>query len=221
MLVSTGESMKHIRFETKEAWLKWRLTGIGASEAPAVMGDGFISAKNLWELKLGIGKPQFVSSAMRRGIGLQDKALREYSRLKNWMEFREGFFQSEKVPFQLASLDGIDKTFKHAVEIKCPGAEDHSCALKGNIPEHYTWQLAHILMVLDLPEMDYFSFDGEDGVILVYKRDPEKEAALLKAETEFWKSVQSKTAPVSKKFPEITKEMSFKEKLAVVRGGKK
>jgi putative phage-type endonuclease len=216
--------MKHLKFKTKEEWLKWRLTGIGGSDAYVIMEQvpsSWGTPQSLYAEKIGGKAEREVNYAMRRGLALEPRALEEYCQLKG-MEFRKGYFENrETAPWLIVSVDGVTKDFKNAVEIKCSGSMDHGLAKKGVIPDKYKYQLTHILMVLGLPEMDYFSYKPGDSVLLKFKMDRDMAAKLLTAERRFWECVLNKVAPVKKQPPKIDPGMGFQQKLVLFQGGKK
>ena len=90
----------------------------------------------------------------------------------------------DSIPWMIASMDGaiVFTNFgatsgkcevKSAIEIKCPGKEAHSLALQGIVPEYYLPQLYHQMVVCNLQEITYISFDGEKNVEILVKRDDE------------------------------------------------
>lgn len=198
--------MKLFHFNSRAEWLEWRGTGIGASEAGALFGVlPWLSVMDLWLIKTKLGIPKKVSPKARRGLDLEPLALAEYHHMTG-IKTEKAFAQSEKYPRVLASLDGINFKHRRLVEVKCPGKEDHGLALSGKIPEKYKWQLTQQLLVTGYDEMDYFSFDGQKGVILVFKRNVQLETVLLAALKKFWEQVQRETPP----------EESFQQKIAKV-----
>jgi len=95
----------------------------------------------------------------------------------------------------MASLDGMDIGKSHIVEIKCPGKEDHEMAKSGKVPEKYYPQLQHQLEVCGMDMVHYFSFDGEDGVIVEMYKDDKYIKKLVTKEQEFWECTQNFTPP--------------------------
>ena len=155
---------------------------------------------------------------MRRGLELEPLARKAYEKEIGISVHSENV-SSDKYSFIMASLDGISADGRRLVEIKCPGETDHKTALSGKVPDKYVWQLTHQLFVTGLKEMDYFSFDGEKGVIVRFIRNVQFETALLKAELSFWDSVLKDIPPDEEK-----PYFSFQEKLAKViklKGAKK
>ena len=103
--------------------------------------------------------------------------------------------EHDEFPWMRASFDGITLDHEVIVEIKCPGMKDHQCALDGKVPEKYIPQLQHQLMVSGCKKLHYFSFDGEEGIILPVERDEEYQSHLLEEEILFWDNIQKDIAP--------------------------
>jgi predicted phage-related endonuclease len=97
-------------------------------------------------------------------------------------------------PFISASFDGMTPDYKHAVEIKC-GKGSHKLAQKGEIPVYYQAQLQHQMYVANLDIIDYFSFDGKNGILIKVERDNEFIQEMLDKEIEFWHCVTNLTPP--------------------------
>lgn len=176
-------------------WLAWRMSGIGASEAPAVMNASpWCSSYKLWQLKTGRIEPDPKNPQMERGLALEPVARDRYEQFTG-IEMPDDTAKHPEHEFIRASLDGINKSVKKVLEIKCPGKVDHFTAVQGKIPDKYVWQCVHLLMVTGFPSLDYFSFDGKHGVVVTYRRDRAAEAKLLAAEIKFWKCVEMDIPP--------------------------
>jgi putative phage-type endonuclease len=176
-------------------WEQMRLNKIGASDAPVIMGvSPWKTPYQLWEEKLGLKKNAPKTMSMERGIKLENQARDQFERLTGLVMMPQ-VIQHPSYEWMMASLDGIDFLGHNIVEIKCPGREDHCIALDGRIPEKYYPQMQHQLAVTDLKEAYYFSYDGQNGVIVMVPRDDEYIEKLIDAEKKFWNSVESLEAP--------------------------
>jgi putative phage-type endonuclease len=187
----------------REKWLEWRKQGIGSSDAAAIMGASpWESAFELWARRTGRLAPREQTYPMRRGLRLEPEARREY-------EKRTGI----RMPRQLGihkthswlrgSFDGFNRDECRALEIKCPGIDDHTKACEGIIPAYYTWQCVHLMLVAELPEIvtDYFSYypgsekhSGSSALITV-ERDRKLEAQYFEEASRFWRCVEKDTPP--------------------------
>lgn len=128
---------------------------------------------------------------MKRGIELEPFARGLY-------EIKKGESVQPRVlvkDFTMASLDGISACGKHVVEIKCPGERDHCQALAGKVPDHYYPQLQHQMYICGVDHMDYFSFDGADGVIVQMKRDDAYIENMIQEEKKFYQCILQKIEP--------------------------
>jgi putative phage-type endonuclease len=176
-------------------WLEYRRTRIGSSDAPVIMGESpWKTPYQLWQEKLSESHENKENFAMYRGKMLEERARSAYEVMKGEI-FYPRVVQHREHSWKLASLDGLSYDAQRAVEIKCPGREDHDLALSGKIPPKYKAQLQHQIHVCKLDSIDYFSFDGESGVIVKEPRDPEYLLDLIKREREFFFNLQSKTPP--------------------------
>ena len=175
-----------------EEWFKLRKTKITATDACAIMGvDPWKTRLQLYHEKLSDDPPKPPTERMQRGIDLEPIARSLYNLQTGWN------MQPEVIEkgFVMASLDGRDQDSGRILEIKCPGEKDHAIALAGNIPDHYYPQLQHQMYVAGVCIMDYFSFDGIEGVIVTVKRDDEYIEKMLKAAEDFYECLVNKTPP--------------------------
>jgi putative phage-type endonuclease len=183
--------MKHLEQGSSE-WVEMRKGYIGASDAPIIMGvSPWMTPVQLWEQKLGFREVK-ENFAMIRGKNLEHEARLEFEEVTELTVFPEVIFHP-KVPWMMASMDGIDIERKNAVEIKCPGEKDHYTALEGKIPEKYYPQLQHQLEVCGLDTMYYFSYrpDCEKKRVLIeIGRNNEYIERMMKEEEIFWNTVQ-------------------------------
>jgi putative phage-type endonuclease len=165
-------------------WEAWRDAGLGASDAPAVVGvSPYLTPEQLWQQKTGAAAWAGNSWAQRRGRRLEPVARKAY-------EWRAGRIvqpccaEHDDLPWLKASLDGLSFEGTAAAEIKCLKAEDHRRALAGVIPYWYKPQLDHLLLVTGLAGIDYVSFNPDSGftgddqlAVIPYAADPARIAA--------------------------------------------
>lgn len=176
-------------------WLEMRKNKIGASDAPPIMGTSkYKSAFKLWQEKLDLVPMDTITPAMQRGHDLEDRARQELERLTDHFLLPQVKFH-KSIEYMMASLDAIDPEGKYAAEIKCPNKQDHEIAKSGNVPDKYYPQLQHQLEVCELDCIDYFSFDGQEGVIVKVFRNDQYIKKLLQKEFVFWECMQNFIAP--------------------------
>jgi len=179
-----------------ESWEEWRAKGLGSSDAPIIMGvSPWLTPYELWEQKTKRSKPKETNWAMERGNQLEPKARAHYQLLCE-IDMPATLREHALYSCLRASLDGYSaEKGGRILEIKCPGKEDHAKAVAGQIPEKYIWQLVHQLAVANAEVADYFSFDGERGVIVPFHRDLKLEEKLIQQELAFWELIKTDTPP--------------------------
>jgi putative phage-type endonuclease len=176
-------------------WLAWRNEGLGGSDAPIIMGDSpWTTPYQLWERKLGLAPDQTQTFRMTRGIDMEPIARAAYESLTG--EIVEPICVTHPVfEWMRVSLDGMPLGGGIPLEIKCPGAADHAEAVAGRVPGKYKAQLQHAMACTQAPKMHYFSYDGENGVLVVVDRDDAYIAQMIETEQAFWQCVCTKTPP--------------------------
>jgi putative phage-type endonuclease len=179
---------------SREEWLSWRRSGIGSSDAPAIMKvSPWKNLLDVWEDKV-YGEKDNDSDFKRRGREMEETARREFEKKFDTILYNLNV-EHIKTPWLHASLDGIDLEGGIMVEIKCPGQRDHSIALNKEIPDKYYPQLQHQLMVTGLDGMYYFSFDGKEGATIEVARDQKYIDEMFEEEKKFWNLVETNTPP--------------------------
>jgi len=166
-------------------WEEWRFTGIGASDAPAIMDENrFKSARELLHEKINrISPPQNIH--MQRGSQLEPTAREAYSK-KYGIELAPLCVQSTEHHWLRASLDAISPTGDHLVEIKC-GQSAYKKAQQGIVPSYYYGQLQHQLQLTGLQEIHYWCFwPNMPGIKIPVKRDNNYISRLFEAEEKFY-----------------------------------
>ena len=197
--------------QNTKAWYSWRRGGLGASDAPVVMGVSPYSTRfELWAQKTGLmERPEpnaFQAAAMRRGHDLEPVARMLYENLVN-DSFPAVSCQHENFDYIRASLDGYSENSDKLIEIKCPGKVDHKAAQNGIIPEKYVIQIQTQFAVSGASSGDYISYDGKERenykkalekgglVIISIEPDREMQADIIRSMQLFWELVQTKVAP--------------------------
>lgn len=184
-------------------WREWRGKGLGASDAPIIMGESpYQTPFELWLDKTGLRKRpepnQYQLAAMQRGVRLEPVA-REMFEAKMGRKFEALSAEHDVHDFMRASFDGINLEARALIEIKCPGKEAHAKALKGEVPKYYYSQVQQQLLIAgDLVDRGYYvSWDGEskDLVIVEVPHNKEHQAKLVEACTDFWKRITEKVLP--------------------------
>ena len=183
----------------RNEWHEWRAKGLGASDAPIVLGvSPWKTRHELWLEKTGqVGKDYKSNWAIDRGNRLEPLARAHYELMVGF-DAPPCIVEHRDHPFIRASLDGYSPSHKRVLEIKCPGKKDHDNALLGKVPKKYYPQLQHQLYVTGAKSCDYFSFDGHNGVIVSVPVDKPFIVALVYHLIEFWDCVINNKAPSEK-----------------------
>lgn len=177
-------------------WLAWRRAGIGASDAPIIMGvSPWSTPYKLWCEKTSQTPPvDEYNWATERGNELEPMARADYE-LMYGLDMPVVLAAHAEYPFLRASLDGYNAEQKIILEIKCPGAADHLSAAEGKVPDKYFPQLQHQLLVTGAAKVHYYSFDGRKAHLVEVLPDHSYIQTLLEKELAFWKFVTDKTPP--------------------------
>ena len=134
----------------QQQWHDWRRQGIGASDAPAVMGChiGGKSIAQLKEEKLTGISTQKVSAAMQRGNDLESEAI-------NWFVTQTGYlletqkrFEHPERPWMRCTIDGIDEENGILVETKVTDK------IYEEVPVPYVPQCQHQMDVVTAAKKD-------------------------------------------------------------------
>ena len=171
--------------ERSDEWAQWRSQGIGASDAPVVMGvSPFKTINQLWKEKV-LGAKQQDNWHMARGRALEPLALDFFMSETGYLVESQKCYEHPERNWMRATMDGINEKEKVLVEIK-------SCRfLHEEVPVHYYPQLQHQMEVVGYDSMYYVSYDGRNGKILHVKKNEEYIADLVKKEEEFWEKIKA------------------------------
>ncbi|MCC7262989.1 MAG: YqaJ viral recombinase family protein [Candidatus Latescibacteria bacterium] len=173
------------------AWLEWRQQGIGASDAPTIMGENrYKSAAQLLQEKRNPLREVVLNPAMALGNELEPVARARYV-ARTGREVQPVCLQSTRYEWLRASLDGLSEDHDTVVEIKCGQSAYRWASQSGTVPDYYYGQLQHILALTGLASLDFWCYwPGQPEVLIPVARDEDYIAGMLKREEEFWKRVQ-------------------------------
>ena len=172
-------------------WLAWRHNGIGASDAPVILGESpYKTADQLFDEKVGVVRDGGQNAAMARGTYLEPAARTAYCSALS-RKVASACLQSTNHDWLRASVDGISDCGAFLVEIKCGLSAYRKTAQTRRPPDYYHGQLQHALAVTGLDEIDFWCYwPGCNSVHVTVKRDEPYIKKLLAAEEEFWRRVQ-------------------------------
>jgi putative phage-type endonuclease len=172
-------------------WLEWRHRGIGASDAPVIMGENpWKGADELLREKRGPARDSSKNEAMNRGTLLEPEARRCYiARTGN--DVKPACLQSNQHIWLRASVDGISTTGNAIVEIKCGESVYRHTSQYRCAPDYYYGQLQHILAVSGLTSLDFWCYlPCRPELLTTVVRNDKYIESLIAAERNFWKNVQ-------------------------------
>jgi putative phage-type endonuclease len=176
-----------------DAWHEWRRQGIGASEAPTILGENpWRTAEQFFEVRCGLLKRKPATKSMALGTALEPQARRAFE-----IAVGEAFVpicvESVKFPWMHASLDGMSWDDKRVVEIKCGSRIYRESAMFRRVPRQCVGQLQHILAVTGLPEIDFWSYWPKcKPVHLRVARDEAYIRRLIETEQSIWTRIREK-----------------------------
>jgi len=171
-------------------WLEWRHNGVGASDAPVVMGENpWRSASSLLSEKRGIPRNTRQNSAMARGTRLEPTARKAYES-RAGVSVRPLCLQSTTHSWMRASVDGISADGEALVEIKCGESVYRKTASSRRVPGYYYGQLQHILALTGNDSIDFWCWlPGRSGLRIPVGRNKKYIRRLVETERAFWMRV--------------------------------
>ena len=187
----------------REAWLAERRKGIGGSDAAAAIGmDPWKDQLTLWADKVGLVEPPDLSGneAVESGIELE-RAIGEWYARKfgRTVVFPEPF-TIERHPvhtFMAATIDAWeirDDGTKAVIQIKNTGQPAQMW--EDQVPANYETQLLHEMVVTGCTHGTLVALHRGQA-LRAYDRTLDQDAAdrLIQLEAEFWRMVETETAP--------------------------
>lgn len=169
-----------------QEWHAWRRNGIGASDAPVIMGENrFKSRSSLFDEKIRNRRVR-LNDKMKEGTALEPEARKSFeSELE--VDVPPVCLESTKYPWLKASLDGLSLDGTVVVEIKCGESSYDYVKKHGTVPRYYYGQLQHILAITGLPMIHFWNYrPRREPLRLEIKRDTEYISRLLAMEEAFW-----------------------------------
>lgn len=191
----------------RNEWLAQRRTGIGGSDAAAVLGmSKWKTPLSVWLDKTGHDTTTTESEPMRWGTLLEPVVRQEYAeRSGNEVRQPEAILRHPAHPFMLANIDGVTSSGR-LVEIKTSRtAEGWGIPGTDEVPEDYLIQVQHYMAVTALPVADIaVLIGGSDFRIYTVPADAELQGMMIDAEARFWSSVEMNQPPAPVSYADAT-----------------
>lgn len=185
---------------TRSDWLAERKTGIGSSDAAAVLGlSRYKSALAVWLDKVGQAQPEAMNDAMRWGLWLEPALATAYTERTGLAAVvpPRALYRHPDRFWQIASPDRLAEG--RIVELKTAGhrqANEWGDEGTDEIPEPYLIQVQHQMSVLDLPRADVaVLIGGQDFRVYSVARSEPLIERLTEIEGDFWEHVLRREAP--------------------------
>lgn len=181
-----------------------RLTGIGSSDAPAVLGvSKWASPLDVYLRKRGEADPVEENEAMRWGTVLQPVVLSEFRRRGFPIYSELPMLRCEKHPFMIAHLDAALDTA--VVEAKTArSAEGWGEDGSAEAPAEYIVQTHHQMIVTNLRRA-YIPvlIAGSDFRVIDLEFDDELGGMIIEAEREMWQRIQDGEPPAPRSLADV------------------
>lgn len=182
----------------RAAWLTVRNTGLGASEAPAILGESkWASALSVYAEKVGaFGEPDLEAQteAQYWGLRLEKIVAEEYTRRTGTPHDWHGMLlRSKRYPWALATLDAESE----GDPLECKTAHAYKIgAWSDGAPRDYIIQCHQQMLVTDAPRARVACLVGGQRFMWdLVERDETLIRKLIHHGTEFWKRVQNQDPP--------------------------
>lgn len=181
-------------------WREWRGRGLGASDAPIIMGESkWCTPFEFWLDRTGLLKRatpnEFQVKAMNEGV-VAEPLIRAKFEKEIGKPFPTLSAEHPEHEFMRASFDGINEELQAICEIKLASEVDHATAKKGKVPKHYYAQVQQQLLVSGYSTCYYVSGTRKDDLVIVpVSPDPAYQARLVEAVVDMWKRIQLKQLP--------------------------
>lgn len=182
----------------REAWLEHRKTQIGGSDAAAILGlNEYVSPYTVWADKLGMIPPVDDNEAMRQGRDLEQYVAERFCEATGKKVRRENnILINPDFPYAHANVDRIVIGEDAGLECKTTSSLNMKKFKNGTYPDKYYVQCVHYMMVTGAKKW-YLAVLVLNRSFMWFEieRDEDEITALAKSEEDFWKHVESKTAP--------------------------
>ena len=181
-----------------EEWLQHRQKSIGGSDASTIIGlNPWSSPYTVWADKLGKIPPKEDNEAMRQGRDLEFYVAQRFCEATGKKVRRENHILiNPDYPFAHANVDRMIVGEDAGLECKTTSALNVKNFKNGAFPDTYYVQCVHYMMVTGCKKW-YLAVLvlNKEFMVFEIERDEDEIEALARSEEEFWRLVETKTAP--------------------------
>lgn len=208
-------AVEDIEKMTEVEWLQSRQSGIGGSDAGALMGYNHYTTASA----ILLGKKKPITAAEKKdantqytldfGHALEAPMIKLYESITGYHTFTDRRqFRHPKYKWMLGDCDGFAvtdsgeviglecKTFNYEMKnLWTSGVFGEGAKVKN---DEYVIQMAHYCSVLNIDRIDLIAICGnkaDDIVIITYNRDLELEKELIEVEAKAWEDLEKGTIP--------------------------
>lgn len=184
-ILASTKGMSH------ERWLELRRTGIGGSDAAAIVGMSPWSGPfSVYQDKVGLGIPVETTERMQIGKDLEDYVCQRFTQATGLkLRRKNAILQHDKYDFIIGNIDREIVGKKEGFEAKVTSNYASSMWIDDKIPVNYELQCHHYMLVTGWRAWTIGALIGNER--FVYKRierDEEVINWLLEQEINFWKN---------------------------------
>lgn len=193
-----------------QEWYEWRRMGIGASDAPIIIGDNrFSNIDSLIKQKTDPFYIEYENEYMKKGKILEPQARNIYIQRTGKIVY-PACIESVEYDWLKASLDGLNTDYSLVIEIKCGKKAYEHASLYKRIPDYYYAQAQHILAITEYDYIDFwFYWPGMQEILIKVKKDDKYIKRLLEKEYQFWNRIKNNIRPKHFYYQEMSKENNY------------
>ena len=183
---------------TRADWLRERQKGIGASDAPNLLGVGYGDPEQVYRSKVGPARDDRPSGVMLRGIELEPIIAAKYAAAMDVDIDQVPMYQSIAFPWMLATPDRCRVDLPRFVQLKtCGGFEDWGPSGSDQIPLGYRVQVTQEMGVTGTDSIDVAALDVFGWELRIFRVGLDRTLLdrIIAAGSEFWNLI-AKSQPV-------------------------
>jgi len=186
--------------QSREEWLAQRSTGIGGSDAAAILGiSPWTSGWALWKEKIGEAPPVAETDAMRRGTETEPMIRKAFAAVTGFEVVTTDYsYRHPEIPWMLANLDGLvldDFTGKPRAILEIKNSHN-ARGWRDGVPDYYVSQVQHYMAVVNI-DLAYVCVLLDDHELQWFEvpADPAYQSALIAQEGLFHDLIVNKIEP--------------------------